>query len=74
MRAENSDVTRKFLKHIDVGVFVVTGSSDASQKKNLDDLRKHCDSIFVVLNKIDEWDDLDPTVLYEVISHRLKHF
>ncbi|EAW38211.1 GTPase [Lyngbya sp. PCC 8106] len=68
VRAENSDVTRKFLKHIDVGVFVVTGSSDASQKKNLDDLRKHCDSIFVVLNKIDEWDDLDPTVLDEVIN------
>jgi len=68
IRAENSDVTRKFLKHIDVGVFVVTGSSDASQKKNLDDLRKHCDSIFVVLNKIDEWDDLDPTVLDEVIN------
>ncbi|ERT08569.1 ferrous iron transport B family protein [Lyngbya aestuarii BL J] len=68
IRAENSKVTRNFLKHIDVGVFVVTGSSDASQKKNLDDLRKHCDSIFVVLNKIDEWDDLDSTVLDEVIN------
>lgn len=34
---------------------------------NLDDLRKHCDSIFVVLNKIDEWDDLDLTVLNDVI-------
>jgi small GTP-binding protein len=67
VRKENSEVTKNFLKHIDIGIFVVTGSSDASQKANLDDLKKHCDSIFVVLNKIDEWDDLDSTVIDEVI-------
>ncbi|MBD2425198.1 GTPase [Phormidium sp. FACHB-1136] len=66
VRAENSELTRKFLKHIDIGIFVVTGSSDSSQKKNLDDLRQHCDAIFVVLNKIDEWDDLDPSVLEDI--------
>lgn len=66
VRAENSELTRRFLKHIDVGIFVVTGSSDSSQKKNLDDLRQHCDAIFVVLNKIDEWDDLDPSVLEDI--------
>jgi small GTP-binding protein len=66
VRAENSELTKKFLKHIDIGIFVVTGSSDSSQKKNLDDLRKHCDAIFVVLNKIDEWDDLDPSVLEDI--------
>lgn len=68
VRAENSEVTKNFLKHIDVGIFVVTGSSDASQKKNLDDLRQHCDSIFVVLNKIDEWDHLRPKALEDVIE------
>jgi small GTP-binding protein len=68
VRAENSELTKKFLKHIDIGIFVVTGSSDASQKQNLDDLRQHCDSIYVVLNKIDEWDDLDPTALDDVIN------
>jgi small GTP-binding protein len=68
VRAENSEITRKFLQNIDIGIFVVTGSSDASQKRCLDDLRQHCDSFFVVLNKIDEWDDLDPTVLDEVIN------
>lgn len=72
VRKENSEVTKSFLKHIDIGLFVVTGSSDASQKKNLDDLKKHCDSIFVVLNKIDEWDDLDSTVLDDVI-HQWKN-
>lgn len=68
VRKENSEVTKNFLSHIDVGIFVVTGSSDASQKQNLDDLRQHCDSIFVVLNKTDEWDDLDPAVLDDVIN------
>ena len=68
VRAENSEVTKKFLKHIDVGVLVVSGSLDASQKKNLDDLRQHCETIFVVLNKVDEWDDLDPSVLEDVVN------
>jgi small GTP-binding protein len=68
VRAENSEVTREFLKHIDVGILVVTGASDASQKKHLDDLRAHCDSVFVVLNKIDEWDRLAPSALEKVIT------
>lgn len=56
VRAENSELTKNFLKHIDVGILVISGSSDASQKKHLDDLKVHCRSIFVVLNKIDEHD------------------
>ncbi len=57
VRAENSERTKNFLKHIDVGILVISGSSDASQKKHLDDLKVHCRSIFVVLNKIDEYDE-----------------
>ncbi|MEP0849779.1 MULTISPECIES: dynamin family protein [Cyanophyceae] len=68
VRAENSEITREFLKHIDVGILVVTGASDASQKRYLDDLQSHCDSVFVVLNKIDEWDRLDPSALEKVIN------
>jgi len=68
VRNENSEVTKKFLEHIDIGIFVVTGSSDSSQKRNLDDLRQHCDAIFIVLNKIDEWDDLDSSVLNEIVE------
>jgi ribosome biogenesis GTPase A len=33
VRQENSEVTKNILKHIDIGIFVVTGSSDASQLK-----------------------------------------
>ena len=54
--SENSKVTRDFLRHVDVGIFVVTGSADASQRRYLSDLRGVCDSVFVVLNKADEWD------------------
>ncbi|MBD1888571.1 GTPase [Coleofasciculus sp. FACHB-SPT9] len=68
VRAENSEITQEFLKHIDVGILVVTGASDASQKRYLDDLRSHCDSVFVVLNKIDEWDRLAPSALEKVIN------
>ncbi|MEJ1936622.1 dynamin family protein, partial [Nostoc sp. NIES-2111] len=68
VRAENSQVTREFLKRIDIGILVVTGASDASQKKFLVDLLSHCDSVFVVLNKIDEWDRLAPTALEKVIT------
>jgi small GTP-binding protein len=68
VRAENSEVTKEFLQHIDVGIFVVTGAADNSQKKSLDDLRQYCDSVFVVLNKIDEWGDLKPTDLDNVIN------
>lgn len=68
VRAENSEITRDFLKHIDVGILVVTGAADASQKRYLDDLRSECDSVFVVLNKIDEWDRLSPSALEKVIA------
>lgn len=73
VRAENSDVTTNFLNHIDVGIFVVTGSADASQKKNFDQLRQCCDSVFVILNKVDEWDGLNPTALDKVISQWKSH-
>lgn len=68
VRESNSEITRNFLSHVDVGIFVVSGALDASQKKNLDDLKNNCDSIFVVLNKIDEWEKLNKTALDKVIS------
>lgn len=68
VRAENSQITREFLKHIDVGILVITGAADASQKRYLDDLRSHCKSVFVVLNKIDEWDRLAPSALEKVVN------
>lgn len=49
----NSNVTEKFLKHIDIGILVVHGSADIDQKKYFDDLKKRNDNIFVVLSKAD---------------------
>ncbi|MBN3922380.1 GTPase [Nostoc sp. NMS4] len=68
VRSQNSEVTKEFLKHIDVGILVVTASSESSQKKYLDDLQKHCDSVFVVLNKIDEYDRYTPEALAKVVE------
>lgn len=59
IRKENSAETRDFLGSIDLGVFVVTGSADQSQKANYEDLKKSSGRVIVVLNKIDEWDDLE---------------
>lgn len=64
----NSEVTRQFLGSIDVGIFVVTGSADTSQKADCDALRKKCKGFFVVLNKIDEWDDLEPEAFDGVVE------
>jgi len=55
-----------FLNKIDVGIMVVTGSSDMSQQKIFQQLKKNSRIVFVVLNKIDEWDHLDPPSVVEV--------
>jgi len=65
---ENSEETRNFLKNIDLGVLVVTGSADKSQKETYDKLLKYSEKVVVVLNKVDEWDDLEESALTEVIE------
>lgn len=67
VREENSAETKEFLESIDLGIFVVTGSADASQKSNFDDLKKSSKYAIVVLNKIDEWDDLEESAYESVI-------
>ncbi len=52
---ENSQVTINHLKDVDIGILIVTGSSDTSQKANYDLLKKKCELVYVVLNKIDEY-------------------
>lgn len=68
LKASNSEVTYEALNTIDVGIFVVTGSADRDQKRDFDDLRKRCARTFVVLNKIDAWDDLEEKAVDDVIS------
>lgn len=52
---QNSQVTINALKDVDIGILIVTGSSDKSQKDNYDLLKKHCKLVYVVLNKVDEY-------------------
>lgn len=65
---ENSKVTQDFLKHIDVGIMVVSGSADATQKNNFNKLKSTVNKVFVVLNKSDEWDDLEDSALSDVLN------
>lgn len=66
IREENSKVTKEFLVSIDIGILVVSGSVDVAQKTIFDDLKANCKHVFVVLNKIDEWDDLEESELQDV--------
>lgn len=68
VREENSAETKNFLGSIDLGLFVVTGSADASQKANFDDLKKNSKRTLVILNKMDEWDDLEESAGQEVVK------
>jgi small GTP-binding protein len=65
---EKSELTEKFLKSVDAGIVVLTGSADATQKGHLEKLRAHCKRVFVVLNKVDEWDRLVVSALDDVIA------
>lgn len=71
VKKENSKETKDFLATIDLGIFVVTGSADASQKENFDELKKSSGKTIVVLNKIDEWDDLEVSA-YEAVVDQWK--
>lgn len=65
---ENSQETRNILNDIDVGILVVAGSVDDSQKAHYDELKQYAGKVFVVVNKIDMFDDLTPDGLEEVVE------
>jgi len=48
--------------------FVVSGAVDATQRDDCNKLRAHARKVFVVLNKADEWDDLKPEALEDVLA------
>lgn len=66
--AENSQETNDFLHHVDLGILVVTDSADSAQKKHYDDLKHHAKKVVVVLNKVDLWDDYEPSALQDVLD------
>jgi small GTP-binding protein len=68
VRKENQAETEDFLSKIDLGILVVTGSVDSSQKANYDDLKNSTGKTIVILNKIDEWDDFEESVLEEIVE------
>lgn len=67
VKKENSQETQSMLSDIDVGIFVVNGSVDESQKANYDELKYYAGKVFIVLNKVDEYDK-KPAALDKVIE------
>jgi len=68
IKQENSDVTRDFMANIDVGILVITGAANESQKTVFDDLRRQCSEVFIALNKIDTYDDYAEGALTKVVN------
>lgn len=68
IRRENSEITKEFLKFIDIGILVITGATDSVQRSHLQDLHHSCSQTFVVLSKIDQWDKNKPEALVKVES------
>lgn len=68
IRRENSEITREFLKFVDIGILVITGAADSVQRAHLQDLHQACARTFVVLSKIDQWDKHKPEALAKVES------
>lgn len=66
IKQENSEITRDFLKFIDIGILVVNGAADSVQRAHLNDLKAACSQTFVVLNKIDQWDRNKPDTLIKI--------
>lgn len=57
INSDNSEVTKQAISNgFDVGILVVSGSADSSQKQHYEELKAGCKKVFVVLNKIDEYD------------------
>jgi small GTP-binding protein len=68
IESRNSDVTTRFLKALDIGILVVTGAANVNEKAHVEKLQATCKRVFVVLNRIDEWDKHTPAALQKVID------
>ncbi|MBN6739910.1 50S ribosome-binding GTPase [Acidithiobacillus sp. MC6.1] len=69
---DSSKKTVDFISQVDIAIFVVSGSANESQKNNYIDVQNKINHTLLVLNKIDQFDDLDPQALYEVEQQWIK--
>jgi len=55
----NSQETKNFIEEegVDIGILVVSGSADTSQKEQYEYLKQHAEKVFVVLNKADTFSE-----------------
>lgn len=64
---ENSRETENIMGKIDVAIYVATGSADMAQKKHFAAIKSKVKNTIFVLNKIDEFDELEQQAFDEVV-------
>lgn len=70
--SENSDESLKMLEEgIDVGILVLSGSADKSQKEHYENLREKSEKIFIVLNKSDTFSEENLDVIIKQWKEQL---
>lgn len=69
---ENSNETESIIDKIDVAIFVATGSVDMAQKRHFIEIRSKVKNTIFVLNKVDEFDDLERQAFNDVV-YQWKH-
>ena len=59
INASNSNETKKIIEDegVDVGILILSGSADSTQKEQYDYLKEKATKVFVVLNKSDDFSD-----------------
>lgn len=71
--SENSDESLKMLEEgIDVGILVLSGSADKSQKEHYENLREKSEKIFIVLNKSDTFSEENLDIIIKQWKEQLE--
>ncbi len=71
--SKNSDESLKMLEEgIDVGILVLSGSADKSQKEHYENLREKSEKIFIVLNKSDTFSEENLDVIIKQWKEQLE--
>lgn len=68
IKKENSEATENFLRSIDIAIFVVSGAADRTQKVNFSAVKHNIPDTLFVLNKKDEFDDLEQSAVDDVVN------
>ncbi len=69
----NSLETKNFIEEegVDIGILVLSGSADASQKEQYEYLKQHAEKVFIVLNKADTFSEENLNIVLQQWKEQL---